>query len=264
MFVAKKWCPICLAIIGLIYLELFLLLPFYDVLSFNIALNAIVLFSIALISSYLATVFTKKTIKDNLQLQSKIAEANRFKRNYSLFKMALLASDKTNYKTSASANILLGNPVAKLKIIVVSSPFCGHCKEAHKIIEEVLERFADKVCFDIRFNFNIEKSDEKSMILHQKLVRIYFDEGQDSFVKALHNWFENKDETKLISKETPSLSHLKINELLYEQYTSNQENNIAFTPAIIINNYIFPKEYDRNDLIYFINNLEDDESFETL
>lgn len=259
-FVAKKWCPICLAIIGLIYLELTFLL-FYNSLNFNIDIKALFPFSITLVGSYLATVFVKNTIKNNLELQSEIAKNNRFKRSYSLFKMALLASDKIENKTLVSGNILLGNPEAHLKIVVVSSPFCGHCKEAHKIIEDILDRFPDRVCFDMRFNFNMEKNDEKSMRTHQKLVRIYFDEGQDSFKKAIHNWFENKDETQLISKEASSINDLKINELLYEQFTQNQENSINYTPAIIINNYLFPKEYDRNDLIYFISELEEDENF---
>ena len=55
--------------------------------------------------------------------------------------------------------------------------------------------------------------------------------------------------------------NLKINEILYEQFSWNQKNKITYTPAIIINNHLFSKEYDRNDLIYFINDLEDDTEF---
>jgi hypothetical protein len=36
-------------------------------------------------------------------------------------------------------------------------------------------------------------------------------------------------------------------------------NNINFTPEILINGKSFPKEYDRADLQYFINDLIDEE-----
>jgi protein-disulfide isomerase len=218
-------------------------------------------FLLVLVGSYMALVFVKSTIKQNIEFKTKISENNRFKRKYSLFKMALLASDIVSEKTNTSNNIVLGNPDAKLKITIVSSPFCGYCKEAHKIIEEIVDLHRDKVCFDLHFNFDASKNDEKSKRVHQKLVQIYFTEGQNVFMKALHNWFENKEEDKLILKSTAKITDLKTNEILNQQFSWNQENKLTYTPAIIINNHLFPKEYDRNDLIYFINDLEDDADF---
>ena len=260
IIVAKKWCPICLAIICIIYAEIVSLLV-YNNFSFAINTISIAYFLLVLVGSHIASVFVKSIIKQNLDFKSTISENNRFKRKYSLFKMVLLSSDKVNEKIIISSNILLGNPEAKLKITVVSSPFCGHCKEMHKIIDEILELHKDKICFDLHFNFDGSKSDEKSKRVHQKLVQIYFSEGQDVFMKALHNWFENKEENKLLLNLTSKITDLRINEILYEQFSWNQENKITYTPAIIINNYLFPKEYDRNDLIYFINDLEDDADF---
>ncbi|WP_394759732.1 vitamin K epoxide reductase family protein [Flavobacterium sp.] len=254
--VAKKWCPICLAIILIIYAEIVSLLV-YTNFSFAINTMAIAYFLLVLVGPYIGFVFVKNIIKQNLDFKTKISENNRFKRKYSLFKMALLSSDTVNYKKNISNNIILGNPEAKLKITIVSSPFCGHCKDMHKIIEEIVDLHKDKVCFDLHFNFDASKNDEKSNSVHQKLVQIYFSEGQDAFTKSLHDWFENKEEDKLLLKST-KITNLKINEILNQQFSWNKENKITYTPAIIINNHVFPKEYDRNDLIHFINDLEDD------
>jgi hypothetical protein len=259
--VAKKWCPICLAIIGIIYAEIVSLLVYTTTVSFAINTMAIASFLLVLGGSYIASVFVKSIIKQNIDFKATISENNRFKRKYSLFKMALLASDTVTEEIITSNTILLGNPEAKLKIKIVSSPFCGHCKEMHKIMDEIVALHKDKVCFDLHFNIDVSKNDEKSIKVHQKLVQIYFSEGQDSFTMALHNWFENKEEDKLLLKSTSKISDLKINELLNQQFSWNQENKITYTPAIIINNHLFPKEYDRNDLIYFINDLEDDAGF---
>lgn len=260
--VAKKWCPICLTIIVLIYAEIVALLVYTNI-SFAINTIAIAYFLLALVGSHIASVFVKSIIKQNLDFKAEITENNRFKRKYSLFKMTLLASDTVKNKTYTSNSILLGNPEAKLKITIVSSPFCGHCKEMHKIIEEILELHRGKVCFDLHFNFDASKNvdDEKLRRIHQKLAQIYFSEGQDAFTKALHNWFENKEEDKLALKLTSKMTDLKINEILYEQFSWNKENKITYTPAIIINNHFFPNEYDRNNLIYFINDLEEDNDF---
>jgi protein-disulfide isomerase len=79
------------------------------------------------------------------------------------------------------------------------------------------------------------------------------------FLTALHDWFENKDESQLIVSEKSTITDLKINEILQEQYLMNQANEISFTPAIIINQYQYPKMYERKELVHFINDLLEDE-----
>ncbi len=256
IIIAKKWCPICLSIITLIYIEFICLLSFNH-FSFTINIKAILLYSLVLITSYMASVFLKRTLKKNIKLESEITKHNRFKRNYELFKMSLLASEKIETDFIYQNKIILGNPDAKLKLILVSSPFCSYCKNAHKIIEEILELHKDKVCIDFHFHFNAEKSNEKSKIIHHELVKIYFKKGQIEFMTQLYNWFENRDESKLTFSTFEEIN-LDINELLANQFEWNKENNINFTPALIINNYHFPKVYERADLIHFINELEDD------
>lgn len=254
-FVVKKWCPICLAIIVVIYLELFSFLYFKG---FNLAINtkSIVYYLFALTVCFLMTYFSKKTFKTNFEFQSKIFEGNRFKRNYSLFKLALLASERVNNRDVDSGNIILGNPEAKLKMMVISSPFCSHCVEVHKNIEAILKQHKETISIAIRFNFNATLADEKSRMVHHNLVNQYLANGQDAFRKSFHDWFENKDIEKIKIDV-----NCQATEFLHAQFLWNQENSITFTPAIIINGYQFPKEYNRNDFIYFINDLVEDKDF---
>lgn len=42
----------------------------------------------------------------------------------------------------------------------------------------------------------------------------------------------------------------------------NLENDIQFTPTILINNLQYPRMYDRKELIYFIRDLLEDEDFQ--
>jgi hypothetical protein len=256
--IVKKGCPICLAIIVVMYLELIGLMVFHN-FSLTISMVSIVYYLFSITSCYYLFAFVKKSLKANVELKSEIIANNRFKRNYSLFKIALLSSETVDYKRIAAGEIILGNPDAKLKILMVSSPFCGHCKAVHENILMLLERYNDVISIEIRFNFNQEFSNEDIKIVHQRLLGVYLENGQEAFMNALENWFEDKNIEKLEPLEDNVIVDLKINDILNEQFLWNQKNAITFTPAILINGYHFPVQYDRNDLKYFINELVEDD-----
>jgi len=259
-FVEKKWCPICLAIITVIFLE-FCYVHFFQNLSFGISLHYIFMMGFVIASAALVWLILKKLLIQQKELKEFQLKGSRFMRNYEIFKNTLLASNQVENDLLNVGTIVLGNTEAPLRIIVVTSPFCGYCKDAHFIIEEILQKYHDTVCVDIRFNFNIEYDGEKSKEIHQKLVAIYYDQGQAAFSKALHSWFENKDEKKLDSLVINEDNILKINMILEKQFNWNKNNNINYTPAIIINQFVFPKQYERNELIRFIAELSEDEDF---
>ena len=257
--VVKKWCPICLGIILIIYAEM-AGTPFLAHNSISITITSVIYFSFAFVTSFIVSTTLKKLIKNNFKLKTEIAENNRFKRNYSLFKMALLASDKINYTAINSGNIILGNPDATLRIVVILSPFCSHCKSTHAVVKKILELYKDIVAIHIRFHFDAEHADEKSKKVHQKFVNIHLKKGGDTFVKALHEWFSEKDVTKLDAHGDETMDEIKVNAILAEQYLRNKENKIRFTPTIIINDYLFPSQYDKKNLVNFITDLAEDDS----
>lgn len=259
-FVEKKWCPICLVIISIVLLELGYLFVFQKS-TFVVSVPSILLFGLVFVSVMIAWSGLKKLLTHQKELKDFQLKGTRFMRNYEVFRNSLLASVKTNYQSLSSGNLIVGNENANLKITLVSNLFCGHCAVAHTLIEEILKKNESRVCVDFRFNFNIEHGNEQPEKVHQNLVRLYYDSGQEAFLKALHNWFENKDESQLIISENSSITDLRINEILREQLVMNQANEISFTPAIIINQFQFPKMYDRNELIHFINDLVEDKDF---
>lgn len=259
-FVEKKWCPICLIIIGIIVMELGYVL-FFQNTSFVILLQPIVIVSFVFVTVIVAWSLLKTLLTQLKELKEFQFRGKRFMKNYEIFKNNLLVSNQIENDLIQSQTILIGNTNARVKIIVVTSPFCSHCVEMNNIIEEILEKHKDKVCFDIRFNFNSEFGDEKSKRIHQQLVAIYYDLGQDAFFRALRSWFETKDEKKLDILMITEDNKLQINMILEKQFNWNQKNGMNYTPAIIINQFVFPKQYERNELIHFITELSDDECF---
>ncbi|KAF2511509.1 hypothetical protein EYY60_08755 [Flavobacterium zhairuonense] len=204
--------------------------------------------------------FLKKIL---IKLNFKQSKKNKKLHNYQAFKDTLLTSNFIENNLPQSSTIQLGNIInASLKIIMVINPFSSACKESYFILERILEKHFDKVCLDIRFNFNNnEYGYKKSKKIHQQLVAFYLDKGQEVFKKELHNWFEYKDEKKLCESTISQSNEIKSDEILNAQFHSNSENDIIFTPTIAINNYIFPRQFDLKKLSFFINEISEDKDF---
>jgi hypothetical protein len=259
--VQKKWCPICLGIITVLYLELGVLYFFNEgVSSLNFISFPFLIFAISYLIPLLGWVLIKKYFKKYFELKSNRIQLTKFNRNYKLFSYALLNSKKVKYST-LNSKIKLGNPGAKLKISIVTSPFCGHCAKAHELIKEVLDKYSNEVLINIRFNLNPEEKDEKFRNLYFKLIEIYFEKGQTEFQKALDYWFKNKNLNTWFLKFGESNYKFDKDKLLEAQFIQNQKNEIMFTPAIFIGEYLFPNIYERNNMTYFINDLLEDEQF---
>jgi hypothetical protein len=84
--------------------------------------------------------------------------------------------------------------------------------------------------------------------------------------KSWNGYNENAHDNEHYFNKIDNVNGLEENqsrliEILETQYNWNFQNKLIFTPAIIINDFHFPKEYNRSDLIYFIEELADDEGF---
>lgn len=287
-FIVKKWCPICLSIVALMLFES-VYLTFLTQSFYNLQTRLLIQYGFIISISIFIWFSVKKTLKNQKKLKEINIIANRFIRNYEIFKNNLLASTQIESgQIPLEEAIILGNPEAPLKIKFITSPFCSFCAEAHTVIKEIVDKFSNKVCIDVHFNFDEINSDEKSKRIHQQLVSIYYNHGQTLFMEALHKWYEYKDESIIYKinsyevKKTDTFKYKlhtplkdrnpniienvikreqKSNLILQTQFNWNRRNSINFTPAIIINGYFLPKYYDKNNLIHFINDLSEDEDF---
>jgi hypothetical protein len=259
-FVEKKWCSICLTISFLLLVELGFIVSL-NLDDYNITLQSVTLFGFIFTTTFFGWRSLRKIMSQHKDLKEFQFKGSRFIKNYEIFKNTLIASNPLLDDLNKNHKILIGNKESPVKITVISSPFCGHCRGVHSLMEEILERHNDKVCFDIRFNFNAELADERSKKIHEYLLSLYYKNGEESFRNGLKNWFEVNDKNVEIDAAITVEMKTKINDLLENQFSWNQKNNLNFTPVILINHFAYPKQYERNDLIYFINELFDDEYF---
>lgn len=255
-FVAKIWCPICLSIISVTVLEVgyikFLLNPQSEFLWQSLYLQLVIVIFIASIWLSIKPVLLELKNLKELQLKS-----NRFVRNYGLFRKNLLSGEKIEIPFN---QIILGNVNSKTEITLITSPFCGYCKNAHFIFEELLQKFEGKFQLRIIIYPQLGVFTEKSAELYYNLTSIFYDNGENAFRKALTNWFENKDIDRwLTAFKSTQMDETKIKLTKEIQKKWLDTNGLNYTPTIFINGYKYPGLYERESLIYFFADVLDDE-----
>lgn len=252
-FVEKKWCPVCLVIISIILLELGYLFVFHNV-ALSLSLKGVIVFGFVFLSVMLTWSALKKLLTNQKELKELHLKSLRFERNYTIFKNSLLAKDKTELPQSP---IILGNEESNTIITIISNPFCGHCKEAHEIIETILEKHHTDVQIQVMLKTNLETENEENKKLFRSLMGIYKQDGETAFTTALINWFNNKNIEKWFSL-FPINKTTEYDAIFNNQHKWCEANDYNFTPAIFVNGYEYPQTYDRKNLEFYINELVED------
>lgn len=267
--VEKKWCPLCLAIMGVLYIEILLVygnLFFHNRLATEGTLSSERLLSnkgvglyLLFISIFLFFMHFWVSIKHmffkNKKLKELSAKNLRFKKNYKLFKSQLLQNKKVEFEIN-EYSIFLGNTEADTTIQIITSPFCRHCKKAHEILHSIYSQYYKNV--KIHIIFNVSRND-MSLNLYKKLHTVYIEKGEVAFENEMRLLFENKIYIQNFMKDYVSSKHEKgIDEILQIQNEFCDKHDFNFTPNIFINGHQYPELYDSQELEFFISEVIED------
>ncbi|MCD8399743.1 thioredoxin domain-containing protein [Tenacibaculum finnmarkense] len=254
--VVKKWCFLCLSIVGLLWLQS-LIPAISNTYSVDFTIANLVVFGLVSLATWLFWSYVKPLFTDIHQLKKEKIEHVKFKRNYTLFESLLQKSPQLNTQLTNTKEMVFGNKNSKLEIVLITNPFCGHCKPVHKHIDEILHRYAQNVKISIRFAISSERKEDNLLKITSRLLEIYDKQGQNNCLKAMSEIYEDGN-TEAWLKKWGNCTDINyyVSEL---EKGSNwcKENAINFTPEILINGKSFPKEYNRTDLIFFIEDLEE-------
>lgn len=254
--VVKKWCLLCLSSVGILWLQA--LIPILAKKDLNaFVLNDVIVFAIVTIGLWGVWSYIKPLVLEVNSLRKDKIEGVKFKRNFELFETMLNKSPQLNTSIAESQEIIFGNPNSKLEIIVVTSPFCGHCKPVHKQIHDILHKYNDNVKIKIRFNIGTQDQDNEAVKIATKLIEIYREEGEYKCLLAMNEIYENGQYKNWLKKWGSCTQKESAIIELEKEHSWCKSNAIHFTPEILINGRSFPKAYNRADLILFIEELEE-------
>lgn len=249
--VKKKWCPICLMIIGIVLFEMIYCVLF-QMDNFIISYKSVVVFSLVFSTVSLVWCFLKKILTERKEFKFK---ANRFRSNYEIFKFLLEQKGRISLPYTP---IILGNKESEIQITIITNPFCGHCKDAHEILDKILEKHEKYLQVKIIFKTYIDIEGVENKKFFRALMGVYFEKGETQFRQALNYWFKvvNINDWMQLYKSEVDVEKVEAIYNLHSDWC--RENDFIYTPVIFINGYEYPNFYDRENLYFFIHKLLED------
>ena len=258
--VVKKWCPLCLAIVATLWFQgasLLLESSLFSAIGFSISTIAVLV--TGLVTSAAIWLLLRPLLEAQKSLKELTMTHYKFKRNFELFQSALQKEERleTAIHEINGHEIVLGNKKANLDIVLVTNPLCFYCKAAHADLETVLKNKAKDIKLTIRFNGGAEHKDSVVYKVTSRLLELYHTESDDSLQTALHEAFDDAVDFDVWLDKWGGVHSSIYDGILEMEDRWCQENAVHFTPAVYINGYLFPKEYNRTDLTFFIDDLSE-------
>jgi uncharacterized membrane protein len=254
--VVRQWCLLCLSIVSVLWLQAGSLY-FAEVKNLDISFNldSILLTSFSFLVIFTLWQFISPKLKKEQELKALKIEHYKFKRNYTVFKSLISRTAEIYADIEDKNEIVFGNKNddSLLKIIIITNPLCRFCKETHELAENILKRNENNIRITIRFyvSGDSDSFDTKSAL---KLTEIYNTAGEDVCLNAMRDIYGKLSQKEWLEKWGETKDKKYTETILNEKKWCSQ-NNINFTPEVLINGRSFPKEYNRADLLYFIDEL---------
>ena len=251
---ARQWCSLCL-IVQILLWVIFIINLIYghiQLADFNCFNLNSTLYTLLTLCCYAIPVFTLNLLLPKLsegnQVEQLRQEINSIKSNEEAFRALLI--QQPFYEVGLSdSRILFGNPDAKLKITILTNPFCNPCAKMHKRVEKLLQETKGNVCIQYIFSsFNEDLS-----YANRYFNAIYIEKGKEAALQLYSDWFEKGK----VLKES-FFNDLQLNmtnsdiEVEFQKHESwKEKTQLRATPTILVNGYKLPENYKIEDLRYY-------------
>lgn len=248
----KKWCVLCLGVASILILQsvLFFVFEMYFDFSYfpSLLLGIVLVFSIWF--------FIKPVLFAKVAVEKNNIELLQFKRNFSIFnglQKTVLEEETLEFMPK----INLGNSESKVNLTLILSPSCGHCHTAFKEAVDLMNSTGQKLSLSIFFNLNPDNGSNPYFSIAENLLQINKD-FSDNVEEAISDWHLKKmDIEEWKTKWEQKDIQFDIEKNLRSQYEWCGRNEFNYTPVKLVNNKLFPKEYELKELKYFLSELEE-------
>ena len=250
-WVVKKWCPICVSVQVVLWMEFiidwtWLRIPVTEVTASYLLI--LVCYSIP-VALWLLVKPLLEQAQNNVGLTSELA---RFRENTNLFQALLNAQPVYNMNFEAN-ELILGHSSAPVTLTMVSGPFCEPCKQAHKIIEHLLDEYPNELRVVVRFAVDGRNENDPRNLVAQYLLALAIQKPHH-IAEALATWYQNSDiESLAVLFPVASIDSAK--NILHRQIQWCFDVGIQFTPTYFVNNRPLPSPFTLNDIRYHIHQL---------
>lgn len=254
-FVLKQWCVLCVGVILIILTQFTLILvQSSGAIEFNIQI--ILKSALTFILVFIGWLNVKPFIKSHLQLPTIQQDFLKFKRNNTVFDSLLHKKEVPIDSEVEGKLISFGADHATTIITFITNPFCGYCVESYNVYKGLLKSHGDSIKLNMLFNVSVSDKENKAYQIGVKLIELYHIGKKESALNALDDWFAIRDVEQWQKQYGITSTDLeKYDKLLQAQKNLCGLNKINYTPAIIINKFLYPIEYKLSDIPILIDQI---------
>ncbi len=242
-FKAKVWCPLCLSVQALLWVEFIVSLP----ISFQtLPINTFSTFAICFLIIAVLLALVKKPLKDSFQIDSLTVELQKLKFNpdfiQSLFsRETFLPSFDNSMKV-----IEMGNFEAETVFRLILNPTCGACRQKFLDIKKIIANHEA-----LRYQIILSSAAAQDEISNQVTKNVLGLPNNTLMVAALYDWFidENQNfDAWLLKWENQTEKAIgEPQRQLHRQWLI--EAGITHVPVTYLNKVEIPVIYSANEAV---------------
>ena len=253
-FVIKKWCPLCLGVTAVVWLQAVLvagnLTLFFNgaLTKVSVALPALVVVLFSFAWWHIKLLLQNDVLKDNLEI-----EHLRFRRNYHLFLPWYGQQQVLNTKIPGAPLLLQGNSRAAVRLTLLTNPLCDACQRAHIGISKLLAQYQGRLSVQTIFFVPADDlNDPRTMIAAWLYAECLKPGGSKD---PLDKWFANPSVKAFDAHRVPLQLVRNMQPLLLQHRQWANQHQLNVTPTLLVNGRYFPHYYHTTDIGYFFEEL---------
>lgn len=254
--IAKAWCPLCLIVVAIVWLEVASLFALNTPISNTMQENALT--ALALFVPVGVWFSIRQHFIDSLRVVPLENTLLKFTRSSEIFQSLLARQDMVDIG-HFEHELELGRSNAPIQIILVTNPTCGPCRLADHVVNDLLSEHSESISVIFRFAIDARKRSDTSYSVANHLVKISLS-NSTSLAAAMHGWYlggakNGVENWKACFPVESEPSDEFVGRILDRHANWCKQHGITATPTILINGKRIPVEYTISDLRYQISKL---------
>lgn len=251
----KEWCALCLGIASILILQASLSGIYLFSLPISLSFASFLFFGILALLLTLIFLPVKQLIKTNREYLQQINSFKKWKTDAGLF-LTQWEKEPACDTTIWENDLIIGEKNAPITITVACNPYCGPCANAHKELDELLEKHSHKINVQVRLLCDAENEKDKRRIAADAILQKAEELEKTGDVKQmLTEWFEDMNIEKWQQKWQPVCKNNVADKIQLHQAWVN-EAGITHTPTFFINGKKLPGRYNIKDIEKMLPQLE--------
>lgn len=228
---------------------------------FNSSLLTISTLLLSIIMLLLLWLFVSPILESKVKFENEVNTLKKFKRNFNFFQYHSKSIEEYDGFEDLKG-ITFGDKNTTTQITLILSPNCNNCHKTFKEAYQLFQNNSEKIHLSILFNINPNNPENPNNAVAENLLALN-EQNPGKAKEALIDWHINRLDIKTWKRKwTIETPYLPVNKQLQNQYFWCLKNAFDYTPVKIINDNLFPDEYEISELNDFINDFQEEFKYE--